>query len=285
MGNPVPVARSNKIYSEVIKVTPEMATKWLEGKVHNREVRDSVVHRYAEDMKAGRWGLTHQGLAFNPDGKLLDGQHRLWAIISANQAVWMTVAYNVPDEAQQYIDGGVSRTAVDVMRLADPDSEVTNFRMAIARQMLIGTRTQVNMSRAELIEFYTEHHKAIEFVVAEVFQGKKILRATPAPVAAVVGRAYYHEDKERLKEFGRILLDGLVKSPDRDGAAILLRNWLMMGSPTYDKTHRVSKTLLQYMKAQRALSAFLSGEQMRSLYPAKDEQWALPGEIRRQRKK
>lgn len=80
--------RADHVRTEWKVVTPAMATKWLEeGNTHNRKVRDSVVMRYAADMKAGRWKQTHQGIAFNGDGTLLDGQHRLFAIIEADTEV------------------------------------------------------------------------------------------------------------------------------------------------------------------------------------------------------
>lgn len=286
MNQPVPIPR--KMVSEIMKVTPDLATKWLEGNVHNREVRDSVVKRYADDMKAGRWGLTHQGIAFDsgpddPKKRLLDGQHRLFAILDAKVPVYLMVSYFVPEESQQFLDGGIPRSAVDVMRLANPDANVTNFRMAVARYMLIGTRAQVIMSRQELIEFYEQHSKVISFVVEEAFQSRKVLRVNPGPVAAVMGRASYHEDHDRIKEFGRILLDGLVKDPDRDSSVILLRNWLLQGCPSYDASQRISKSTIQYMKTQRALVAFLQGEKIKSLYLQREEQWALPGETRRKK--
>lgn len=284
VNQPVPTARAQrKMYSEVVRVTPEIAVKWLEGNVHNRDIRDSVVTKYAEDMKAGRWGLTHQGLAFtgekdDPRSKLIDGQHRLYAIVEAEVAVFMTVTWNVPEESQEYIDGGIPRTAVDVLKLANPDAKATPFRMAIARQMLTGVRTQSVISRQELIEFYQAQIKAIAFVVDDAFQGRKVLRANPAPVAAVMGRAYYHEDHDRIREFGRITLDGLVVDPETDNAAILLRNWLLTGSQTFEKAQRISRNVFQYMKAQRALVAFLAKEKLKTLYPYRDEHWTLPGE-------
>ena len=38
-----------------VRVTPELATKWLESNTNNRTVRDSHVLRLAADMKAGKW--------------------------------------------------------------------------------------------------------------------------------------------------------------------------------------------------------------------------------------
>ena len=267
--------------TEVVKVTPELATKWLEGNTHNRPVRDTRVHQYAQDMRAGRWRLTHQGIAFASDGSLIDGQHRLWAIIEAQVPVEVSVSRGMDPESQQYIDEGLPRTVVDVLRLSDPDSGVSNFRAAVARRMLIGTRTQVITGRQEIIEFLTQHEKALVFAIEDALQKKRVMRVTPAAVPAAIARAYYHEDHARLREFGAVLL-GSIPQGKSDIGAHLLRDWLLAGTPTYGI--KISRETLIYMKTQRAIVAFLRGEQLRSLYPMKDEAWALKGEIRRRQR-
>src|SRR5262249_37047897 len=151
-------------------VTPEMATLWLEGKCHNRPIRDSRVHQYASDMKAGRWRLTHQGVAFDEDDQLIDGQHRLYGLLEANVPVEMLVSRGWARETQQFVDEGLPRSVADVIRLADPDSSVSQYRVAVSRRMLVGTRTQVILSRQELIAFMATHDKAISFALEDAFQ-------------------------------------------------------------------------------------------------------------------
>ena len=63
---------------ERINITPDMALRWLETtNTNNRKVSEKHVHRLARDMTDGKWRLTHVGIAFDPNGTLLDGQHRL----------------------------------------------------------------------------------------------------------------------------------------------------------------------------------------------------------------
>ena len=62
-----------KVTIEVI--TPQLAETYLTANVGNRPVLRRVVARYAREMAAGNWLLTHQGIAFDSQGKLVDGQH------------------------------------------------------------------------------------------------------------------------------------------------------------------------------------------------------------------
>ena len=75
-------------YDLIMDVTPELACRWLEANTQNRVVNPAHVDRLVRDMKAGRWYLTHQGIAFDTHGLLVDGQHRLWAILEADVPVW-----------------------------------------------------------------------------------------------------------------------------------------------------------------------------------------------------
>lgn len=49
----------------------------------NRRLIETNTKAILTDIKAGNWRFTHQGIAFNPDGFLVDGQHRLAAIVKA----------------------------------------------------------------------------------------------------------------------------------------------------------------------------------------------------------
>lgn len=70
--------------TQIIDVSPTLAQEWLKKNVFNRVLSKNVVSKYAYDMKNNDWTLTHQGIAFDTDGNLADGQHRLQAVIESN---------------------------------------------------------------------------------------------------------------------------------------------------------------------------------------------------------
>jgi hypothetical protein len=94
-------------YSVVMNVTPAIADAWLAGcNSHNRKLVDVHVERLMREMKAGRWRLTHQGIAFSTNRVLLDGQHRLWAVSLSGVTVAMRVFFNEPAQSLEAIDAG-----------------------------------------------------------------------------------------------------------------------------------------------------------------------------------
>lgn len=101
----------------VEKVAPELAEEWLGKNVHNRNIRERLVAAYARDMAAGAWRLSGEAVKFSRTGALLDGQHRLHAVVRAAVPVEMLIVRGLDPLTQQVMDSGATRTADDALRL------------------------------------------------------------------------------------------------------------------------------------------------------------------------
>ncbi|MFE7561982.1 hypothetical protein [Kitasatospora sp. NPDC057500] len=101
--------------SRIVKVTPEIAESFLSRASVNRRLDKGQVRALAEAILRGEWKLTHQGIAFDKAGALLDGQHRLRAIIEANAPARMFVFDGLPTEVFPVIDTGKRRSAADAL--------------------------------------------------------------------------------------------------------------------------------------------------------------------------
>lgn len=66
----------------ILTVTPEMAAKLLEHNKWNRPLNDLHVHRIKNQILKGKWQFNGDTIKVSADGDVLDGQHRLWAVIS-----------------------------------------------------------------------------------------------------------------------------------------------------------------------------------------------------------
>jgi len=104
---------------ESTKVTPKLAAKWLESNFDkNRRIRPQHVATLARDMVAGNWKQTAEAIKFNPMRQLIDGQHRLSAVVASGCTVEMLVAWDVPSDAIMAIDTGKGRNPADVLAIA-----------------------------------------------------------------------------------------------------------------------------------------------------------------------
>lgn len=102
---------------EVVEVTPELAAEWLEKNTDNyRSLKSVKSRRYARDMKNGRWRNTGDPIRFGEDGTLVDGQHRLWALIEAGKTYTFIIVTGLTPDDVDALDQGALRTSSDVLR-------------------------------------------------------------------------------------------------------------------------------------------------------------------------
>jgi len=255
-------------------ITPDMASRWLQdGNTANRHLVASYAERLARDMKEGRWVLTHEGIAFDPHGRLLDGQHRLKAIVLAGVAIDMFVWFNITPAALLAINTGRKRTLVDSLTLSDTASHITHHHMATLRAMLASVGAAPALTGAEAARAYQLHREAIDFAHAFLPHGHGLAGIATGTVRAVLARAYYSADPDRLEQFCQVLTQGIARDAS-DGMAVLLFQYLL-------RTAGAGATLNRerYAKTQRALWAFLHRENPGRLTAATQELFAMPGDI------
>lgn len=100
-----------------VRVTPEMAAKWLETANHNnRAVREAHVAKMAADMVAGNWrGQNGEAIRFDKEGRLVDGQHRLWASVNSGMPFDTLLVESIDAEDYSTIGIGASKGYADFL--------------------------------------------------------------------------------------------------------------------------------------------------------------------------
>lgn len=112
------------VQTKWMDVSPEMARLWLFNNFNNRPVSNDTVRAYARDMVNNKWLPTHQGIAFNHRDELIDGQHRLMAIVMSEETVRMLVTFGLPSKvegtrmtAMDTVDRGKTRSVADQLKI------------------------------------------------------------------------------------------------------------------------------------------------------------------------
>jgi hypothetical protein len=259
-----------QIVAQIVAITPKMAEQWLEKNTRNRPLRDATVKKYADDMRAGRWKLSPDAVAFSDADEIVNGQHRLWAIFESGRTITMAVMRGLDPSIVNVLDDHLKRRLTDIIKLGHPGLSVTNKHAAVAAAMqevayeLKGIEGSVFGSRQEQIDYVSKHYPAIDFAVRECFNSSGVRALAQASVMEPVARAYYTEDRERLKAFGRMTLTGAIENTHDDAGVLLLRGWLTRGSTTKTRLHR----MIIRRKTERALRAFLDREYLTKLFEA-----------------
>ena len=238
---------------EVEEITPTIAERYLSKSRLNRPLHNRTVDRLANVMTRGLWQLTNQGLAFDSEGWLVDGQHRLASIIRSSVTVQMLVARNVSHEvAIQAIDSGSKRTPGQ--RLAMMGEANGNSRASICRYVsILLSEEKASHETWNPIDdrWVTDEYRA-ELDELAPLKTPPGLRLTGVPRGIMC--LMLKKDPER----GRVFVDGLVTGQDLSAGSpiLLLRNKL-----TISARGEVMKRD-QFVWTLASAAAHLSGERL-----------------------
>jgi hypothetical protein len=267
---------SKEPFNQILEVTPQLAAEWLEQNENNRPITWNYVAQLARDIKAGRFPCTHQGIAFDTNGKLIDGQHRLWAILEADTPVRIRVFFNESPEYIAHIDGNRPRRAAERMTICQTLGTVRSDELAALRGMVGGLAIDYKRRTLhEEMELLELHRSALLFA-HENIPGKKPAGIANCMIRAVVARAWYcMTDHHLLCRFCEVLRTG-VSLGESEQVIVLLRNQLI--DLRRNGTTRTVRQR-QYALTSRALLAFLQGEEIAVLRASASELFILPEEI------
>src|SRR6202012_1832148 len=97
-------------------IGPDRAEESLTATRGNRNIVQAHVAALARDIRNGQWMFNAQPICFSRSGRLLNGQHRLSAVLEANQPIEVLVMRGLPEEAFETYDKQAKKApAVDEM--------------------------------------------------------------------------------------------------------------------------------------------------------------------------
>lgn len=250
--------------AEIVRVTPEMADKWLDLNGRNRNINKSRVNMYVKDMQMGKWELNGEPICFSETGLLKNGQHRLSAVSKSGCTVKFLVVRGVPDDVSVY-DRGRSRSATDSMIISGMPKELANnTTVAIAKLHEYIRTGSSHMSDGE-VETWLNKHEASVLKIGSIPGSKN---ADVNTKHAVIGTAMVYALEggvsfDLLARFAECFKTGFY-SDDTERAAIVLRNDII--------NHRIEMRMGSYtrkmacFKVEKAISDFDAGVKRKVSY-------------------
>src|SRR6266849_1926769 len=175
-----------------ILLTPEEATRLLEYNTLNRPLNDQHVKRLATQIIDGKWRFNGDTIKFSAKGEILDGQHRLWAVVEAKIAIETIIVRGVEKDAFASIDTlRKPRNGADILALngATKHRAITSaalqWLLRWQRGVLEKYAAPINRIENSDIEIAFENNPGIERAVSRVMG----LRGLANP--SLVGFFYY----------------------------------------------------------------------------------------------
>lgn len=198
-GADVTAVTGEGVKSVWMDVDPGLAAHWLQNNFVNRPLTEDTVRSYARDMVNGVWVATHQGIAFNDLDHLIDGQHRLSAIVMCGLTIRMMVTFGLPSRiagramtTMDAVDRGKTRSVADQLKIQHGLKNGSAIAMICASiaGMCQSERTR-RLSVGQTLDIYREFQDAIDWVIevkpaAHGLKAKGVLAACAFAVAADV---------------------------------------------------------------------------------------------------
>lgn len=103
--------------SRIEVVTPKMAGEYLAKNRNIRKISAQWVRYFEVLLRRGEFELTPDGVCFSPQGYLVNGQHRLQAIVNTGISAKMRVYEDVTPAQLAAMDQGRKRHVADITRL------------------------------------------------------------------------------------------------------------------------------------------------------------------------
>ena len=197
------------IKSQVTYVTPAMATEWLRSNTANRKPSQAAVKRWAEIMRAHSWKLCSDAIAFDINGVLINGQHRLMAVIESGMTQPFLVANNFPEDSKESCDIGKKRQLHEIMTIGG--YSISQTHAAVCRFLLtpweqagaIVADHEVHRNRIKRI--HAKVDSKITFIESCI-NGKEF---TSAEIAAMTALFDFVEDETVVADFINLLQHGI----------------------------------------------------------------------------
>ena len=163
------------------EITPDKAMALLDKNLANRVPTKSLIERLARDMANGDWMLTHQGIAINELGQLLDGQNRMYAVVKSGATIKtrITTFYGIYKAIDLPCDTGKIRTLSDITEYGKEITEVISY--------LFGSLMQVGKpTQAEAVKLYEKLKPHFDAVVSASKSHRKRTSAASVRAALLV---------------------------------------------------------------------------------------------------
>jgi len=258
-----------------------MANEWLRKNEGNRKLRESRAAGLARAIVAGKWTLTHQAIAFSKKGRLLDGQHRLRAIILANIPIQCVVARDVPEDAFAYMDAGLPRQMYERIRKDKRHTSICSTLFRLLQSNRVPQEHEMELMIETLgpamvkMDQVTRPTTAKNVIKAAPFEAAITLRMTEALRDKDMDRANrinFHMEKLRkgettllpplLQSFYRQTAEG-VKNPEigvSPSTDKFVRTWIAFDPAKEDTTRlQVSDHSTAVHEAQQAFREAFEG--------------------------
>lgn len=268
--------KTRQVFADVM-VTPTMAKRLLELNTDNRPINERTVKRYTDDMKNGNWKFTGDTISISKTGKMLNGQHRLTAIMQSNTSQKFNLQTGLEDDVFDVIDTGKNRSAADTLAIAghkNPGILQGAIKLVISYYRMVTKKASHRSNKPtnqEVLAWLSESRADLmhECVSKAGSYYTKVRFFSPATYAAFM-YLFSTKNKEQADQFFEKLVGGLDMQAD-DPVYVLRQKLTNLMAKSSGGAQAGATSDFKYALLVKAWNLFRDGERTRRLNWSRDE--------------
>lgn len=253
-------------YTQTEMIDPQTAQSYLTRNIGNRKINDKVVGLYTRLMRDGKWILSNYSIVFSDTNILLNGQHRLTAVIKSGVTCPFSVQRGVPEMNKKYMDNGHLRTAANALEL---DGVLNAVRIAsiirslynLRKKTILAVTGQTRYSNGDISDEYFAHsdfYNKVQDEAHRLYPKGRVLNISEYGSLIAYLSADLHHDFDKVVSFFREVAG--VNTPTNN-VTTMLRIAILT-----DKMSRYRMTRERRMKLIiKAWNTWLIGKQVKQL--------------------
>lgn len=233
-------------------ISPKDAAELLATSYGNRPINQPTVLEYAVVMDAGKWSPTASKIDIDEKGRLVNGHHRLEAIILARKTIRMLVHRGVPTADRDVIDTGRARTLNDLTRMYTGRLNANNWNAALQTCVTLLAAGRVRRPKLKTLDTAQRWEKlfrdGLDFVIPFVV-APGVGRNNRFRVGAVTGALTfaYKRNPAAVKSFTKALVLG--ESLTSDMPSYVVRSAILGGRMTLSGGGGINDMSLKVLSA------------------------------------
>jgi hypothetical protein len=245
-----------------IEITPAMAVNLLRRNRPgaNRKIDPATVFYYANQMARGQWKATGQPVLIDANGKLLDAQHRLYAVLISGTTINSFVVTDIEPIPNlfAYIDNAKVRTAATALQTAGFNGVATAIAkvITIAEQVRHGVFNPTGIAKLprlapidmlRLMDDYPNAQKAARSAASDWEPMVTYVGGRKDIVGYLGMRIMDLHNEELADDFFTEVVDNTERAPDHPIAAL---------RKEIDKDNRAEKPLKKHHMLAALIKTF-----------------------------
>lgn len=243
------------ITTQIVKLTPELATSLLAKNSKNRPISKSTVDAYVRAIRRGEWALNGEPIIVFTDDTLGDGQHRCLAVQKAGIPIDAIIMYGIAPDTFGTLNAGKPRNSSDILAIK---GELNTRTLTTATRAYLTTQLSGRDAAtitALQIEKCVDEHPHLRYWVQRYVSTTRRLNLFPSSLCGYLAVASEKYGIEKLDSFlsGLTTGVGLVQGDP----ALVLRDRFIAQT----RARRLSATHAQAFIV-KAINAHLLGKKL-----------------------